>query len=148
MSLLEWLLEPANPGPVGTVKVNTSDPDDDVDPPKKWLIWVAIAAGLILAGICIYGVFYNAADVGTETVLLKLGCLMVYMLISHFVNAVPDYTNVGWLGGLIDHPFRISDDYNRLLLFTQALLLPGKLMAYSLIMSWLIGKRLYKKLKK
>ncbi|PMD90772.1 hypothetical protein BWI97_22625 [Siphonobacter sp. BAB-5405] len=148
MSLLEWLLEPANPGPVGTVKVNTPDPDNKGRRPQKWLVWVAMVAGLILVSVSLYGVFYEAGDGGIQPVLIKLSCLVAYMLIGHFVDATPDYTNVGWLGGLIDNPFRISDDFNRLLLFTQALLLPGKLMAYSLIITWLIGKRLYKKLKK
>lgn len=38
-----------------------------------------------------------------------------------------------WLGGLIDHPFRYSDDINRLLIFLSLLLLPGRMVAMGLI---------------
>ncbi|GAB4009599.1 hypothetical protein GCM10028808_18750 [Spirosoma migulaei] len=148
MSLLEWVFEPLNPGPVGKLEVNPPEPDDDDDPPKKWLIWLSIIIGLLLLGIGLYWVFYNLFYVGARLVLFKLCFLVLYVLISHSVTATPDYTNVGWLGGLVDNPFRISDDYNRWLVFIQVILLPGKLIAYSLAMSWLLGKYLYKKLKK
>lgn len=32
----------------------------------------------------------------------------------------PDYNNIGWLGGLIDHPFRFSNDINRNLIFIKS----------------------------
>ncbi|MBN8823467.1 MULTISPECIES: hypothetical protein [unclassified Spirosoma] len=147
MSFLEWFLEPTNPGPVGKLEVNAPEPDDD-EPPKKWLIWVAIGIGLILVGISLYTVFYNLGYAGFRAVFVKLCFLTIYVLISHVVTATPDYTNVGWFGGLIDNPFRISDDYNRWLIYIQVILLPGKLMAYSLIMSWSIGLYLYRRLKK
>ena len=147
MSFLEWFLEPTNPGPVGKVEVNAPEPDDD-EPPKKWLIWVAMGIGLILVCVCLYWVFYNLLYAGAKPVLLKLCWLTLYVLISHLITATPDYTNVGWLGGLMDNPFRISDDYNRWLVFFQAILLPGKLIAYSLVMSWLLGLHFYKRLKK
>lgn len=147
MSFLEWFLEPTNPGPVGKVEVNPPEPDDD-EPPRKWLIWLAITLGFVLVGIGLYWVCYNLPDTGIEPVLFKLSWLTIYVLISHFVKVTPDYTNVGWLGGLIDNPFRISDDYNRWLALFQAVLLPGKLMAYSLVMSWLIGRHIYKRYKK
>lgn len=147
MSFLEWFLEPANPGPVGNIEVTPPEPDDD-EPPKKWLILLAMGIGVILASISLYWVFYDLAYVGAVPVLFKLCWLILYSLISHSVTATPDYTNVGWLGGVIDNPFRISDDYNRLLVYIQVILLPGKLIAYSLVMSWFLGRHFYKKLKK
>ncbi|WP_080057911.1 hypothetical protein [Spirosoma aerolatum] len=147
MSFLEWFLEPNNPGPVGKLEVNAPEPEDD-EPPKKWLMWVAIGIGLILVGISLYAVFYNLGYAGFRTVFVKLCFLAIYVLLSHSITATPDYTNVGWLEGLIDNPFRISDDYNRWLIYIQVILLPGKLMAYSLIMSWPIGLYIYRRLKK
>jgi hypothetical protein len=38
---------------------------------------------------------------------------------------------VGWLGGLLNHPFRISDDVNRWLVIFFILLLPGKLVMFA-----------------
>lgn len=148
MSFLEWFLEPTNPGPVGKVEMNAPEPDDDGEPPKKWLIWLVITIGLFLVGISLYWVFYNLLYVGAKPVLFKLCGLALYVIISHSLTVKPDYSNMGWLGGLVDNPFRISDDYNRWLAFFQAILVPGKLIAYSLIMSWLIGRYLYRRIKK
>jgi amino acid transporter len=145
MSLLEWFLESKNPGPVGKVKINSSEPDDG-EPPRKWIIWVVVVIGLVLTGMGLYWVFYNTRIQGAKPILIKLCCFALYVLISHSVTATPDHTNMGWLG-VIDNPFRISDDFNRWLLFIQIILLPGKLVAYSLAISWLLGQHLYKKLK-
>jgi len=150
MGLLEWFLESGNPGPVGKVEINRSEPDggDDGEPPKKWLVYIAVLIGLFLAATGLYWVFNNSNNESTERMLTKFGYLVLYVIIGHFIRAAPDHSNVGWLGGLVDNPFRISDDYNRWLLFAQIALLPGKFIAYGLVMSWLIGKHLYMKFKK
>lgn len=148
MSFLEWFLEPANPGPVGKLGINSPEPDDDDKPPRKWLIWLAVVIGLLLLGVGLYWVFHNLFYVEAKSIILKLCNLALYILVGHLVTAKPNYTNVGWLGGVMDNPFRISDDYNRWLVFIEVILLPGKLIAYSLVMSWLLGQHLYKKLNK
>lgn len=147
MSLFEWFLKPTNPGPVGSVNVDTPESDDG-KPPKKWSVWLTSAVGLFVTGVGLYWVFYNLSYAGAGPVILKLCCLTLYVLISHRITAKPDYTNVGWLGGLFDNPFRISDDANRWLIYLQALLFPGKLMAYSVVISYLVVKHLYKRRKK
>lgn len=148
MSVIEWLLEPANPGPVGKLGINSPEPDEDDKPPRKWLIWFAVVIGLLLVGVALYWVFQDLFYEEAKSITLKLVNLALYILVGHFVTAKPNYTNVGWLGGVVDNPFRISDDYNRWLVFIEVILLPGKLMAYSLVMSWLLGLHLYKKLNK
>ena len=148
MSLLEWFLEPMNPGPVGNIDFNSDEPEQDDEPPKKWLIWLRTISGLALFGIGLYWVFYNIAYTNIGLILIKLGSLFLYILLSHLINAQPDYSNVGWLGGLIDNPFRISDDYNRWVVYLQALLLPGKLIAYSLAMSWWVSQYFWRKFRK
>lgn len=144
MSLLEWFLEPANPGPVGKVEVNPPEPDDDGEPPKKWLIYLAAIIGLCFAGIGLYWIINNLLYEGPVRTLGKLFLFGLYIAISLFIKPSPDHSNIGWMGGLIDHAFRISDDYNRLLLFTQIILLPGKLIAYCLAMSWITAIHLFK----
>ncbi|TDE17359.1 hypothetical protein [Dyadobacter psychrotolerans] len=147
MGLLEWFFESRNPGPVGKVGINPPEPDDEGEPPRKWLIYVAIVVGLILAGTALSWVFEDSAYIGFKQNLYRLCLFFLYVLVGHFVSAKPDHTNIGWLGGLVDNPFRISDDFNRWVLFTQIILLPGKLIAYSLVMSLIIGRHFFKKLK-
>ena len=148
MSLVEWFFEPVNPGPVGKVEINPPQPDDDGDPPRKWFIYLVVVTGLLLAGLGLYWAFRNASYDGAKIILLKLSCFALYILISQSITATPESTNIGWLGGLIDNPFRISDDFNRWILFLQIILLPGKLIAYSLVMSSILIQHLYKKFKK
>jgi len=146
MSFIEWFLEPANPGPVGKLGINLPESDDDDKPPRKWLIWLTVIVGLLLFGVGLYWVFQDLFYEKARSILLKSGSFVLYILAGHFVTSRPDYTNVGWLGGVMDNPFRISDDYNRWLVLIEVVLLPGKLIAYSLVMSWLLGQYLYKKL--
>jgi hypothetical protein len=141
MGLLEWVFESSDPDPVGKAGINSPDPDE---PPRKWLIWITVVIGLFLACAGLYWVFYDLAYAGAGHVLTKLCCLALYIVLSHFINAAPDTRNLGWLGGVVDNPFRISDDFNRWLLFVQIILLPGKLVAYSVVISWLFGRHLYK----
>ena len=148
MSFIEWFLEPVNPGPIGKLEISSPEPDDNDKPPRKWLIWLAVVIGLLLLGVGLYWVFHNVFYVDAKSTILKLCNLALYILVGHLVTAKPNYTNVGWLGGVIDNPFRISDDYNRWLVFIGFILLPGKLVAYSLVMSWLLSRHLYKKLSK
>ncbi len=65
--------------------------------------------------------------------LLLFGITRAYLLIAYFVLPEPDYGNMGWFGGLMDNPFRISDDLNRFLFFLRVLLIPGRFMARSIV---------------
>lgn len=113
MSLLEWIFEPSNPGPVGVIEVNKPEPEDDDEPPKKWLIYISAVIGFFMAAAGLYWIVNNLLEEGAERSVIKLSFFALYLAISYFVRTAPDTTNVGWLGGLVDHPFRISDDYNR-----------------------------------
>jgi hypothetical protein len=55
-----------------------------------------------------------------------LGLLGFYLFVAFVINPKPDPRNVGWAGGLIDHPLRWSDDQNRMLFGLKVLLLPGR----------------------
>lgn len=70
-----------------------------------------------------------------ESLLYIVG-IVAYSIAGYFVLPKPDYSNVGWLGGLIDNPFRVSDDFNRMLIFITVLLLPGRLISTTVV-SWI-----------
>jgi hypothetical protein len=145
MSLVEWLLESTNPGPIGKVGLNRK-PNDNGKPSKKWLVYVAVLIGVILAGIGLYLILHSYAHVGVGIVIVRLCFFALYVIVSHLFTATPERTNMGWLGGLVDNPFRISDDFNRLILLLQILLLPGKLIALALIIGWILIRYLCKAL--
>lgn len=116
MSLLEWLGEPLNPGPVSVI---------DHDAPTRPALprGLLLIRGLLGLGVIALGVIgaLSAAEPGRW-----LGLFAAYLLISPLVQPKPDYSNVGWLGGLVDHPFRFSDDINRFLIFALVVLWPGR----------------------
>lgn len=124
MSLFEWLGESFHPGPVGTIDTN-KQPLFENRPKKRWAIFFMLV-GLALFVYCLWFI----AQSGSKLSLLLF--FLIYLCIAYLVTPKPDTRNVGWFGGLIDHPFRISDDLNRFMLFFYLLLLPGKLMLFGL----------------
>lgn len=55
------------------------------------------------------------------------------MLFRSFVHPYADTSNLGWLGGLVDDPFRWSDDWNRSMIFLKILLMPGRFVGRSFV---------------
>jgi hypothetical protein len=126
MSLLEWLFERKNPGPVGGVDAGIPD-EGGVDPSVRKAR--AVVAATAIGGI-VYLIQHNAdspKDLG-----VAIGALVAYIAIGSYFHPKPDYSNVGLLGGLIDHPLRWSDDVNRILAFLLVLLYPGRLLGIGL----------------
>jgi hypothetical protein len=89
--------------------------------------WLAIIMGLLIAGAGGWALFRN----GEET-LLKLGLLSVYLALSSINLPEPDYSDMGWLGGMMDDPFRLSDNRNRTIVMVNTLFLPGRLVTYTI----------------
>jgi hypothetical protein len=123
MSLFEWLGESCYPGPVG-----------DVDASRRPLfqnglkrIWALLLMTLGLT-ILVFLVRFSLHSGGWQGFAL----LGLYLVLAYFITPNPDTSNVGWMGGLVDHPFRISDDMNRFLVFFYLFLLPGKLVVFAL----------------
>ncbi len=90
-----------------------------------------IAAALVAV---VYGLLFTYLLEPTgKAVAWAVGIGVAYCLAAYFVRPEADTSNLGWAGGLIDHPFRFSDDINRLLLFLTIILWPGRFVAESLI---------------
>lgn len=129
MSLFEWLGESYNPGPVGTVDMGGRG-----RPGRSRagvLVCFALAAGVL--GLWVYlvvGVWqvWNAAGLTA----IGFGTLL-YLFLGYTVHPKPDTSNIGWAGGLFDHPFRYSDDINRTLIFLTVALWPGRFVSESLV---------------
>jgi hypothetical protein len=98
-------------------------------------IGVVVCFGLavVLLGLWAYlvlGVWEVWSAEGLAGVALGTG---LYLLLGHTVHPKPDLSNVGWMGGLFDHPFRYSDDINRSLIVLTVLIWPGRFLSESLV---------------
>ena len=139
MALFEWLFEANNPNPVGEVKER--EKPEYTDP----INWLAILLGQVGFWLCVY--FFLGFNKGIHSdfdypwALIKMGFLTLYLLIGYFFDIRPDYDNVGILGGIIDHPFRYTDDLNRFLIFLKIIFYPGYIMALSFVELWKVWKR-------
>ena len=122
MSLFEWFGEKFNPGPVGTAG---HDDDNSWQPQNKFLIWLLTLLGAGIFGFFVWGILQLEDQ--WQWVLV----LVVYLFLARLFTPKLDHSNMGWVGGIINHPFRISDDLNRWLFFFALFLLPGKLVLYA-----------------
>jgi hypothetical protein len=126
MSLLEWLGERRSPGPLGTVE---SGPPEPGNWHPGFIVVCGVIAAAMLSGAIgwLFSVIDSRGDFALSVFLVALYCALGY-----WINPRPDYSNVGLLGGVVDHPFKWSDDYNRWLVFLRILLWPGRFISVSL----------------
>lgn len=136
MSLFEWIGESFNPGPTGDVEFG-----DGSREPERNLGWLAIQVlvSAALVGGFLAGVRHFAGHPHWPSV---LGGLAAYLGIAFLLRPRADLDNLGWAGGLIDDPFRISDDWNRTLLFFSLVLWPGRFVSDTLadLLRTLVGR--------
>jgi hypothetical protein len=134
MSLLEWFGESFDPGEAGTVDVGGRDREERGRAKRPRIaVLVCFAFAVALIGL---GAYFVVSVYGVPTarglVWLIFGTVL-YLCLSYFVHPKPDTSNIGWMGGLFDHPFRYSDDINRFLIFLVIVLWPGRFISESLV---------------
>lgn len=59
--------------------------------------------------------------------------MVTYLMGAAVLDPRPDTSNLGWAGGMIDNPFSWEDDHNRYQLGVMLLLIPGKVVAWTLV---------------
>ncbi|MBH1939663.1 hypothetical protein I5677_01995 [Mobilitalea sibirica] len=135
MGLLEYLLERKNPGKMGEFQKNNQ--------PVKKVHGVIVLIKLIASILFIYFLFnmFVRSNLNLQNVIVFVLILFIYCLISYKVIPRPDPSNVGLIGGLIDHPFRYTDDVNRLLILFLFLLYPGRFVSTTIFQTILLFKR-------
>jgi len=121
MSLFEWIGESVNPGPTGSV-----DFEPGARPQRtRGAVLFRFVLALVLVGVA-WGIVFSLAGAGLATFAYCLVITFAYATIGYLVRPRADRSNLGWAGGLMDDPFRYSDDINRSLLFLAILLAPGR----------------------
>ena len=126
MSFLEFFGERFNRGPSGDLRFERENLP--VRPSPYALAWLFAS----LLAIALWTMMLWRVSTTWTGFLVAMALSTAYVLIAARARPRPDYSNVGFVGGLIDHPFRISDDYNRLLAFLILFFLPGRLIANGL----------------
>ena len=123
MPLFEYLGELFHPGPLGQVDLRRGGP-----PPERSRRLIALRFAIALALVLgfEYLTILRPGLYDWHHVLRMNAFLVVYLALGGLLRIQPAYENTGWVPFLIDNPFRISDDWNRLLVFFSVVLLPGR----------------------
>ena len=133
MSMYEFWSESGNPGSTGSVDINT----DHIAQRNVWVVMFKVfVATIMTAGL--FWVLYHFLPmyfpitgwhvIGTPTILVLL-----YIGFSFFVIPRPDTDNLGWMGGMVNDPFRYTDDWNRSLVSLNHTLAPGRFIAGTIL---------------
>jgi len=129
MDLFEWLGESFNPGSLGSMETGGR-----VRPARtRAAVLVCFVIASIFLGYWLYLVWSGWAFLSMGRRVVYSGVTVLYLVLGFFVHPQPDMSNIGWLGGLMDHPFRYSDDINRFLIFLVIILWPGRFVSESLV---------------
>ena len=119
MGLLEWLGERESPGPTGLLQYGARERPQRSR--AAILIRLVLAAAVLSAWLSF--VIVKLAEMRLEPAAWWVGGTFAYLLAGYHIHPEPNSENLGWWGGVIDHPLRWSDDVNRLLLFASIVLL-------------------------
>jgi ribosomal protein L37E len=95
------------------------------------LLWIVAGAVIALIAWIVFGL--AKAEATRDNILIFAGCMVAYGLVAHFLQPSIDTENLGWAGGLIDNPFRISDNFERGKLRLLIFLFPGRFIGLALV---------------
>lgn len=129
MGLKEILSELKKPGKIGTIdKIKRKNEKHIGMLIIKTILSLAIITGLY------YVILGNSFHI--QKFLVFVAVMALYSAAGYYILPKPDYSNIGWFGGLFDNPFKISDDINRMFIFVMVLLMPGRLISTT-VLSWI-----------
>lgn len=129
MGLIEFIGELIRPGKIGTVDITKRKKEKHLGMLiAKTILSIAIVT---VVYYLIYGISFHITEV-----LLFITVMALYSAAGYFILPKPDYSNMGWFGGIFDNPFKISDDINRMLVFVMIILMPGRLISTT-VLSWI-----------
>jgi hypothetical protein len=122
--LFEWLFERRNPGPVGRVD----------GPPERWTGHAGFYRGLLALVLLAAWIWFVASGWPNTDDRLTAGVLTVlYLALAYAAAPRPDMSNIGLWGTPINHPFRFTDNINRMQAFFLVALAPGRLVSAGLV---------------
>jgi len=129
MGLIELIGESIRPGKIGTIDTTKGEKEKRIG-----ILIVKTILSISIVAVLYYLIF--GISVHLKELLLFVAVMAVYSIIGYFISPKPDYSNIGWFGGVFDNPFKISDDINRMLIFIMIILMPGRLISTTVV-SWI-----------
>ena len=129
MNLFEWLGEAFSPGSLGTVEFG----QEPIAPDPLYLVLLKFVVSATLILLIDGLVFYHLVAPTPRTIAIAVGIHVIYLMLSYFVRPVPDESNLGLFGSVLNDPFSVSDNVNRSLLLWQVLLLPGRFVSEAIV---------------
>ena len=120
MSIFEYLFERKKSGNVGSFEKSKLS--------IKHVSIPILLLKLFISIFMVYGLFYITVSQSLNFINMMIFLLILfgYCLLSYKFIPRPDKSNMGLLGGIIDHPFRYTDDLNRVLILFLVLMYPGR----------------------
>lgn len=129
MGLIEFIGELIRPGKIGTVDITKREKEKRIG-----MLIVKTILSIAIVTVLYYLIF--AISFNIKELIVFIAVMVVYSVAGYFILPKPDYSNVGWLGGVFNNPFRISDNVNRMLFFIMVILMPGRLISTT-VLSWI-----------
>lgn len=129
MSFYEYWCEQYDPQPVGSVELNT----EHVAQRNEWVVFFKLIAAALMAAGLFWLPFHFLPLTGWHSVVVAAGIALIYVGLAFFFIPEANTDNLGWLGGMVDDPFHMSDDWNRSLMFFNAVLGPGRFIAGTML---------------
>ncbi|MHB8131346.1 MAG: hypothetical protein ACYDEX_20385 [Mobilitalea sp.] len=129
MGLIEIIGELIRPGKIGTIDITKRKKEKRIG-----ILIVKTILSIVIVTVLYYLIFGISFHI--KEFLLFVFVMAVYSVAAYFVLPKPDYSNVGWFGGVFDNPFKISDDLNRMMVFIMVILMPGRLISIT-VLSWI-----------
>lgn len=127
MSLLESLEEQLEPGPVGDFE--TGPPPHEPRPRRQVIVrgllgLAMVAVPLVLASL--------ATPYSIGTVTWAAAGLELYLAVAYYVRPRPADFDRSWRG-VLEKPFRVTDDLNWMLWFMGVVLWPGRFASTAIV---------------
>jgi hypothetical protein len=129
VSIFAWLGEAIRPGPVG--KIEFGKPLKRTR--RRIVVLIRFTAAVAIVVLLLRYVLLDINNHWIQGAELILVAAFVYLVLGYFVHPRAETSSMGWLGGLVDNPFRLSDDINRWLVLLEIILLPGRFISSSFV---------------
>ncbi len=129
MSLFEWFCERKNLGSTGTLVIGQRG----LPSRSNGMITFRFVIAFSFIIYFYFSLYSSTSSITIERFIIPSILIICYCCLGFFIRPKPDTSNMGWAGGLINNPFKITDNWNRQLMVFKIILIPGSFIVESFI---------------